>query len=131
MKIDKIKEIALEYEWECEICEKNKNLVNHHVSYFPEEIIVLCNKCHTILHKTTNRDQCELLPDMKRSTWKKIKRLFKYSNRYNELRPLLGTWRKMELIDMYKDPSDIKEKYDTFSCTEENRLKVAHEKELL
>lgn len=27
-------------------------LINHHVSYFPEKIIVVCRKCHNQIHKT-------------------------------------------------------------------------------
>lgn len=34
----------------CQICEKNSRIVNHHISYFPEIIITLCDSCHSIFH---------------------------------------------------------------------------------
>jgi hypothetical protein len=34
----------------CELCGSNVNIRRHHISYFPEKIIVLCNDCHTKVH---------------------------------------------------------------------------------
>jgi len=34
---------------ECYFC-KNKDIVEHHISYFPEKIIYICKSCHLKLH---------------------------------------------------------------------------------
>ena len=34
----------------CQICGSTKNVVNHHLSYDPEEIITVCRSCHRKTH---------------------------------------------------------------------------------
>jgi len=35
----------------CEICDKNKAELTHHIRYNPPKTIRLCRSCHSILHK--------------------------------------------------------------------------------
>ena len=35
----------------CEICNSSKNVIKHHVNYFPEEIMYICRSCHIKIHK--------------------------------------------------------------------------------
>lgn len=35
----------------CWVCESKENLVQHHVSYIPTDVKVLCRSCHEFLHK--------------------------------------------------------------------------------
>lgn len=46
----KQKSITLIRKTKCECCGDSENLVIHHISYSPVEIITLCSKCHSILH---------------------------------------------------------------------------------
>ena len=34
----------------CSICESNTNLINHHLSYEPEIIVIVCKYCHYTMH---------------------------------------------------------------------------------
>jgi len=34
----------------CKICQIAEAVQKHHVKYFPEEIVPVCDKCHKIIH---------------------------------------------------------------------------------
>lgn len=55
MNIGKAQEIArkkIKIHRNCEKCGSKKNLVRHHEDYDkPEDVIILCKKCHSLWHK--------------------------------------------------------------------------------
>lgn len=56
---------------ECELCERlflERDLVEHHTSYVPEEVIEVCNACHGKIHNSSDT-YSDLEPDMKREEW--------------------------------------------------------------
>lgn len=68
-QMDKLKDLAerqqiIDYEYKdygiCPICEKEKRLIEHHISYDPPERIYICYSCHAILHhRLLNREKCK------------------------------------------------------------------------
>lgn len=34
----------------CEICELAEAIQKHHVKYFPEETVPVCDRCHKLIH---------------------------------------------------------------------------------
>jgi len=39
----------------CDFCSKDRKEFNiHHISYFPEKTIFICEKCHRIIHRLTS-----------------------------------------------------------------------------
>lgn len=49
----------------CAVCNKelkDQDLVRHHKSYFPEEILVIHRTCHTLIHHTKNPRFESLIP---------------------------------------------------------------------
>ncbi|MFB6192265.1 MAG: tyrosine-type recombinase/integrase [Haloarculaceae archaeon] len=48
----------------CFVCGQRMNLIDHHKSYQPEEIVELCPSCHQQLHE--NDEPEKLIPDMSR-----------------------------------------------------------------
>jgi hypothetical protein len=43
-------EILSERKGLCLLCNRNKRLLEHHISYFPQIIIHICRSCHKHLH---------------------------------------------------------------------------------
>jgi len=44
----------------CSICNSDKNVINHHLSYEPELIILICYQCHMVMHNCINMNQKQL-----------------------------------------------------------------------
>lgn len=41
----------------CCLCKKTGlTLINHHYSYYPEATILVCISCHSLIHKSTEKD---------------------------------------------------------------------------
>lgn len=52
---------------ECEVCGRDEggawwSLVEHHVSYFPEETMMVCKSCHSTIHDSSD-ELSEYEPD--------------------------------------------------------------------
>jgi len=100
-------------EWKCELCGATNKLVNHHISYVPERILVVCTSCHAKLHYYPEFK--EICPDIKRTDWKLLKRI---------LYPA-----KIKNLDIYKDP-DLLIKEGKLPSDEEMK-KLVEEKPIL
>jgi len=47
-----IEDIPTNHEKTCFICGATEKLIEHHISYSPEEKVTLCRKCHSFLHNS-------------------------------------------------------------------------------
>lgn len=78
----------------CEICKKDKKLVQHHLSYEPEKTVGICQRCHLTLHNLSSlsMEQINILLDWIREysdQWENgSEKLFKspHRKRYNAKR---------------------------------------------
>ena len=41
----------------CSICDNDKNLITHHLSYEPEITVIVCHRCHTTMHQLSRMAQ--------------------------------------------------------------------------
>lgn len=51
----------IQYYASCEICSKESQLIKHHISYFPEELISICQRCHYNIHKRCKKSNTTYL----------------------------------------------------------------------
>lgn len=90
--------LAKSMPWSCQLCGATGKLVNHHISYIPERILVVCPKCHSKIHAIYP----DICPKIKRSDWLIVKRIL-YPAKLEDEKLL----KKYEFIDnkldLYKE----------------------------
>lgn len=127
--IKQLLELSKSINWKCELCgkEDQSKLINHHVSYIPEEIIVICRKCHSEIHGKNKRDS-EIMPELSKKDWKLIKRLLYYSD-LSKIKERFSDTNN-SLLDIFRDPKILEEIVEDWP-TDEEIFKLMEEKPLL
>lgn len=127
-KISELIELAKNTKWSCELCGYDKKVVNHHISYIPERILVVCPSCHTKLHGNYYGGNPELCPKEKRSDWIIVKRLI-YPSKLDEEK-LDGNWKYIKTrLDRHKINKLLKK--EGKSPSDEEMLLISREKGIL
>jgi hypothetical protein len=119
----------------CGICQEEHPLLGHHLSYEPEIVIQICQKCHSFLHFGAKRPRDKLyiyfdlittygdnwengIEKYKKSDW------YRHRQKRNGVkdRKLNGKWNERYPDAYAKQKKSRKEKYD--SLPQEGRRKV-------
>ena len=63
----------------CIICGYSNKILRHHNRYFPEEIIYLCKRCHSIIHNYNSLQllQLTLIVEKYADNWLDTKKFYK------------------------------------------------------
>lgn len=103
-------DILKQIDWECELCGYKEHLVNHHISYVPERIIVVCPSCHTKIHKLDAN--ILLQPERTKKEFLILQRV------------LCDARLPNEFLDKYRTPEYLKKIGRPLASTEEMRQKA-------
>jgi len=71
---------------ECSLCHKEEKTLGHHLSYDPEIVMVICYRCHVMLHKLAElsvkeREQTLQIVGQYGNNWDNGKDKYRYSER--------------------------------------------------
>jgi hypothetical protein len=64
----------------CFVCGKESKIVKHHITYNPEKIILVCESCHDLIHRTELHNELKPVKGESKEFYKNQRSKFKQIN---------------------------------------------------